>query len=55
MKTTAPPALVVNGRSLRIKSSDRRKYLLTFLREDLDLTGAKRGCGAPADGRRRLR
>jgi aerobic-type carbon monoxide dehydrogenase small subunit (CoxS/CutS family) len=45
MKTAAPPTLVVNGRSLRITARDRRKNLLTFLREDLDLTGAKRGCG----------
>ncbi len=45
MKTTAPSILVVNGRSLRITARDRRKNLLTFLREDLDLTGAKRGCG----------
>ncbi len=45
MKTAAPPALVVNGRSVRIIAGDRRKNLLTFLREDLDLTGAKRGCG----------
>lgn len=45
MKTAAPPALVVNGRSVRITAGDRRKNLLTFLREDLDLTGAKRGCG----------
>jgi len=45
MKTAVPPALVVNGRSVRITAGDRRKSLLTFLREDLDLTGAKRGCG----------
>ena len=45
MKTAAPPALVVNGRRMRIAAGDRRKNLLTFLREDLDLTGAKRGCG----------
>jgi aerobic-type carbon monoxide dehydrogenase small subunit (CoxS/CutS family) len=45
MKTAAPPLLIVNGRSLRIPAGDRRKNLLTFLREDLDLTGAKRGCG----------
>jgi aerobic carbon-monoxide dehydrogenase small subunit len=45
MKTPAPSNLIVNGRSLRIKTGDRRKNLLTFLREDLDLTGAKRGCG----------
>jgi len=37
--------LVVNGRSVRVSAADRRKSLLTFLREDLDLTGAKRGCG----------
>jgi len=40
-----PLTLVVNGRNLRIPAGDRRKDLLTFLREDLDLTGAKRGCG----------
>jgi aerobic carbon-monoxide dehydrogenase small subunit len=45
MKTAAPPALVVNGRSVRVAAGDRRKNLLTFLREDMDLTGAKRGCG----------
>jgi len=40
-----PLTLVVNSRNLRIPAGDRRKDLLTFLREDLDLTGAKRGCG----------
>jgi aerobic carbon-monoxide dehydrogenase small subunit len=50
MKTTAPPDLVVNGRGLRVAARDRRKNLLTFLREDLDLTGAKRGCGVGACG-----
>ena len=47
MKPTAsaPPSLVVNGRSVPVAARDRRKNLLTFLREDLDLTGAKRGCG----------
>ena len=45
MKTTAPSNLIVNGRSLRIPAGDRRQNLLTFLREGLDLTGAKRGCG----------
>jgi aerobic carbon-monoxide dehydrogenase small subunit len=45
MKTAARPALVVNGRRVRVTARDRRKILLTFLREDLDLTGAKRGCG----------
>ncbi len=45
MKPAAPPALVVNGRGMRVSAADKRKNLLTFLREDLDLTGAKRGCG----------
>jgi aerobic-type carbon monoxide dehydrogenase small subunit (CoxS/CutS family) len=41
----APLSLVVNGRSVRVTAADKRRNLLTFLREDLDLTGAKRGCG----------
>jgi carbon-monoxide dehydrogenase small subunit len=45
MKTADPSTLVVNGRSLRIPAGDRRKNLLAYLREDLDLTGAKSGCG----------
>jgi carbon-monoxide dehydrogenase small subunit len=45
MKRAAPPTLVVNGRSMRVSARDRRKNLLIFFREDLDLTGAKRGCG----------
>jgi aerobic-type carbon monoxide dehydrogenase small subunit (CoxS/CutS family) len=45
MKTAATPTLIVNGLRLRITAADRRKNLLIFLREDLDLTGAKRGCG----------
>ena len=45
MKTAAPSTLVVNGRAVHLAAVDRRKNLLTFLREDLDLTGAKRGCG----------
>ncbi len=45
MNTGTPTSLTVNGRFLRLTASDRRKNLLTFLREDLDLTGAKRGCG----------
>jgi carbon-monoxide dehydrogenase small subunit len=45
MKTAAPPALIVNGRRLRTLAADQRKNLLMYLREDLDLTGAKRGCG----------
>ena len=35
--------LQVNGRA--VSSADGRKRLLDFLREDLDLTGAKEGCG----------
>jgi carbon-monoxide dehydrogenase small subunit len=50
MKTAAPPDLVVNGRRLRVSARDRRKNLLIYLREDLDLTGAKRGCGIGACG-----
>jgi carbon-monoxide dehydrogenase small subunit len=45
MKPVAPPALGVNGRAVCVSAADKRKNLLTFLREDLDLTGAKRGCG----------
>ena len=45
MKATDPNTLVVNGRRVHITARDRRKNLLTFLREDQDLTGAKRGCG----------
>lgn len=45
MKPADPTILIVNGRSVRTTARDRRKNLLTFLREDLDLTGAKHGCG----------
>jgi carbon-monoxide dehydrogenase small subunit len=45
MNKAAAPTLVINGRNMRITTGDRRKNLLTFLRDDLDLTGAKRGCG----------
>jgi aerobic-type carbon monoxide dehydrogenase small subunit (CoxS/CutS family) len=45
MKRAASPTIIVNGRRLRVSVRDRSKNLLTFLREDLDLTGAKRGCG----------
>ena len=45
MKPAARPTLVVNGHNVRVTAADKRKNLLTFLREDLDLTGAKRGCG----------
>jgi aerobic carbon-monoxide dehydrogenase small subunit len=37
------PAVRVNGRPVAI--SDPARRLLDFLREDLDLTGAKEGCG----------
>jgi aerobic-type carbon monoxide dehydrogenase small subunit (CoxS/CutS family) len=36
-------ALRVNGRS--VTAADSAKRLLDYLREDLDLTGAKEGCG----------
>lgn len=45
MKALTPSTLVVNGRDVRVAAGDRSKNLLTYLREDLDLTGAKRGCG----------
>jgi carbon-monoxide dehydrogenase small subunit len=45
MKRAAFPPLVINGRIVPLTAGDRGKNLLTFLREDLDLTGAKRGCG----------
>jgi len=45
MRPAAPKTLTVNGRSVRLTAADRQKNLLVFLREDLDLTGAKRGCG----------
>jgi aerobic-type carbon monoxide dehydrogenase small subunit (CoxS/CutS family) len=37
------PPFRVNGRPVAV--SDTSKRLLDFLREDLDLTGAKEGCG----------
>jgi len=45
MKTQAGSEIVVNGSRVRIGVRDRRRELLDFLREELDLTGAKRGCG----------
>jgi aerobic-type carbon monoxide dehydrogenase small subunit (CoxS/CutS family) len=45
MKPAARPSIIVNGRTIRVLAADRGKNLLMFLREDLDLTGAKRGCG----------
>ncbi|MRR09652.1 2Fe-2S iron-sulfur cluster binding domain-containing protein, partial [bacterium] len=40
----------VNGRQRAISDQDRAKSLLAWLREDLDLTGAKNGCGIGACG-----
>src|SRR5437773_9856215 len=40
---SAAITLHVNGRT--VSASDGRKRLLDYLREDLDLTGAKEGCG----------
>ena len=35
----------INSKNVTIKESDLDKQLLTYLREDLDLTGTKNGCG----------
>jgi carbon-monoxide dehydrogenase small subunit len=35
----------INGRTHTIQEQDLNKNLLAFLREDLDLTGAKNACG----------
>ncbi len=35
----------VNGRKIRLKKSDLQDSLLSWLREELDLTGTKNGCG----------
>jgi len=40
----------VNGRKREIAQGDLAENLLVFLREDLDLTGAKNGCGIGACG-----
>lgn len=40
----------INGKSFTIQESDIDKNLLTYLREDLDLTGVKKGCGIGACG-----
>jgi len=37
--------LEVNGRLIELAGPDLEKTLLRYLREDLDLTGAKNGCG----------
>ena len=42
--------ITVNGRKITVGRGDVGKNLLTFLREDLDLTGAKKGCGIGACG-----
>jgi carbon-monoxide dehydrogenase small subunit len=40
----------VNGRKHRLSEADLEKSLLAYLREDLDLTGTKNGCGIGACG-----
>jgi len=42
--------ITVNGRRIVVGRGDADKNLLAFLREDLDLTGAKKGCGIGACG-----
>jgi carbon-monoxide dehydrogenase small subunit len=36
---------IINENTVVLSESDLEKNLLTFIREDLDLTGAKNGCG----------
>lgn len=43
-KTKPPLTFTVNGNSVHV-DGDERRTLLTILREDLGLTGAKNGCG----------
>ena len=40
----------INGKTIILNKDDLDKRLLTFLREDLDLTGSKDGCGTGACG-----
>ena len=35
---------LINGKEVKLKKSDLDKQLLTFIREDLNLTGTKNGC-----------
>ncbi|MBW6515918.1 MAG: (2Fe-2S)-binding protein [Candidatus Cloacimonetes bacterium] len=35
----------VNGKKIRLKKQDLQRKLIDWLREDLDLTGTKNGCG----------
>jgi aerobic carbon-monoxide dehydrogenase small subunit len=42
--------IVVNGRSLAVDGKWEKESLLCFLREKLDLTGAREGCGTGACG-----
>ncbi|HOT01966.1 MAG TPA: (2Fe-2S)-binding protein [Acidobacteriota bacterium] len=37
--------LTINGRAVTVPDSDGPRRLLEFLREEMDLTGAKNGCG----------
>jgi len=39
------PLLIVNGREVKLDLRAVKENLLYFLRDTLDLTGAKRGCG----------
>ncbi|MDC7219432.1 MAG: (2Fe-2S)-binding protein [Spirochaetales bacterium] len=40
----------INGKDVEIEEKDKDKKLLTYLREDLRLTGAKNGCDTGACG-----
>lgn len=40
-----PNTCKINGKEITLADSDLPKKLIEFLREDLDLTGTKNGCG----------
>ena len=42
--------VTINKQEIAVKEQDLEKNLLEFLREDLDLTGAKKGCGVGVCG-----
>lgn len=50
MATECPMQFSVNGRQIIVGDPQKDRSLLDFLREDLDLTGAKNGCGIGACG-----
>jgi aerobic-type carbon monoxide dehydrogenase small subunit (CoxS/CutS family) len=50
MTAKSKPFILVNGRRIELRAADKKRELLEFLREELDLTGAKRGCGIGACG-----